>query len=99
MNSSQNTGMTGRHKCRNSYCPNLYDDVVGKQGWGGATHGAECIPCLYARQMIAQGQTPDQVEKVPHLMKAFSDLLAKTGWTWEQVREAHVRAKAARVQG
>jgi hypothetical protein len=53
---------TGRHKCRHKYCPNLYDDVIGQEGWGGGLKGAECIPCLYAHQMLDQGQTPEQIE-------------------------------------
>lgn len=79
----------GRHKCRNTGCSNYYDDVIGEFGKGKA--GAVCIPCLYAEQMVDQGQTVEQVEVVPHLMAMFTELLGNTGWTWEHVRAAHAR--------
>jgi hypothetical protein len=83
-----------KHKCRNAYCPNKYDDVIGKVGWTqhATLKGAECIPCLYAGQMVSQGQTIEQVEAVPQLMQMFLDLLVKTGWTWQDVKDAYQRA-------
>jgi len=86
---------TGRHKCRHKFCPHFYDDVIAKEGWGGGMKGAECIPCLYALQMLDQGQTPEQVEAVPQLMESFVKLLGKTGWTWQHVKDSYERAKAA----
>ncbi len=41
--------------------------------------------------MTDHGQTPEQIEAVPHLMEQFDKLLAATGWTWQHVRDAHQR--------
>lgn len=85
-------------KCRNAYCPNRYDDVIGQQGWTQhkSLKGGECVPCLYVNQMLDQGQTIEQVEAVPQAKQMFLDLLAKTGWTWQHVIDAYQRAKAVR---
>ena len=81
-----------RYPCRNTGCPNYYDDVIGgDNAFGKHKSGAECIPCLYADQMVSHGQTIEQVEAVPHLMDMFLGLLEKTGWTWDHVKEAHKR--------
>ena len=87
-----------RHKCRNVDCSNYYDDVIGgDSAFGKHKAGAECIPCLYAAQMVDQGTSVEKVESVPHLMEMFTRLLANTGWTWEHVKEAHARIwRAAR---
>jgi hypothetical protein len=69
--------------------------VIGQEGWGGGLKGAECIPCLYAHQMLDQGQTPEQIEAVLPLMESFVQLLGKTGWTWQDVKDSYERAKAA----
>jgi hypothetical protein len=84
---------SGRHNCRHSYCPNQYDDVIGAAGWGGIQSGGECVPCLYAHQILHQGQTIEQIEAVPQLMQMFTDLLGKTGWTWQDVKDCYERAK------
>ena len=90
--------MTG-HKCRNPYCPNRYSDIVGKKGWTQSNNikGAECIPCLYANQMADGAQTPEQVERVPQLMEMFTNLLAATGWKWQDIKDAHARVLESRV--
>lgn len=76
--------------CGKPGCTNRYDDVIGgKNAFGG--HGATCIPCLYAEQMVEHDQTIEQVEAVPQLMQMFTDLLAKTGWNWEDVKASHAR--------
>ena len=49
---------------------------------------------MYAIQMVRQGQTVEQVEAVPQLMQMFSDLLAKTGWSWQQVKDSYQRVMA-----
>jgi hypothetical protein len=87
-------------KCRNSYCPNFYSDVIGKAGWTQRKElkGAECIPCLYANQMFDHGTTPEKVEAVPQLMKMFDDLLTNTGWTWQHVKDSYLRVKTAATQ-
>jgi hypothetical protein len=66
------TKVPARQKCRRTYCPNYYDDVVGQKGWTqhASLKGAECIPCM------------------------FSDLLAKTGWTWQHVKDSYQRVMA-----
>jgi hypothetical protein len=81
-----------RHKCRYPYCHNHYDDVIG----GGSQKGGDCIPCLYANQMLDHGQTIEQVEGVPHLMEMFSRLLSNTGWTLQHVKESYARAAVSR---
>jgi hypothetical protein len=48
----------GRHECRRAYCHNLYDEVIGGAGWGGDGSGAECVPCMYAVQMVGQAPAP-----------------------------------------
>ncbi len=80
--------MNGRQKCSNSSCPNRYDDVVGV---GVRMKGSICIPCLYAEQMIDQGQTPEQVEGVQHLLEHFEAVLAKAGWTWQHIKDSYRR--------
>lgn len=77
-----------RHKCRRPYCHNYYTDVIG-DCW--PTEGAECVPCMYALQMVSQGTTPEQVEAAPELLEAFLALLDKTGWTWWHVKESYSR--------
>jgi hypothetical protein len=77
-----------RHKCRRPYCPNHYTDVIG-DCWPQS--GAECIPCLYAIQMVSQGTTPEQVEAVPELLENFISLLEKTGWSWQHVKDSYSR--------
>lgn len=77
-----------RHKCRRPYCNNYYTDVIG-DCW--PTTGAECVPCMYALQMVSQGTTPEQVEAVPQLTESFLDLLEKTGWTWQHVKDSYAR--------
>ena len=53
-----------RHKCRNPWCNNHYDDVIGgDHAFGQHKAGAVCIPCLYAEQMAEHGQTIEQVEQ------------------------------------
>lgn len=81
------------HKCRHSYCPNRYSDVVGQKGWTqhAQLKGAECIPCLYANQMVNQGQTAEQVEAVPQLMEMVHGLLSATGWKWQDVKDSMAR--------
>lgn len=88
--------VNSRHKCCHTYCPHQYDDVIGQKGWTqhASLKGAECIPCMYAIQMVRQGQTVEQVEAVPQLMQMFSDLLAKTGWSWQQVKDSYQRVMA-----
>jgi hypothetical protein len=87
-----------RYKCRNAGCPNHYSDVIGgDKAFGAHKAGAECVPCLYANQMVDQGTTPEQVEAVPHLMEMFLQLLGNTGWTWQHVKDCHARM-AGRVQ-
>src|SRR5437016_3618693 len=85
-----------RYKCRNSYCPNHYDGIIGQTGWTqkAGLKGAECIPCLYAGQMVDQGQTIAQVEAHPHLMGMFVNLLGNTGWTWQHVKDSYERMAA-----
>ena len=81
-----------RYPCRNAGCPNHYDDVIGgDNAFGKHKSDAKCIPCLYADQMVRQGQSIEQVEAVPKLMEMFLQLLGNTGWTWEHVKEAHKR--------
>lgn len=89
----KSTQTAKRHKCRHSYCPNHYDDVIGKAGWTqrDSLKGAECVPCLYAVQLSNQGTTPEKVETVPHLMEMFTKLLANTGWTWQHVKDSYQR--------
>ena len=75
----------GGWKCKFPWCPNRYTDVVGgDNAFGKGRKNATCIPCMYAEQMVRHGQTIEQVEALPHLMEMFTDLLAKTGWTWQQ---------------
>jgi hypothetical protein len=96
---TRTTGLPGRWKCRNAGCNNHYDDVIGgDNAFGKHKAGAECIPCLYAAQMVDHGQTIEQVEAVPQLMEMFTQLLGNTGWTWEHVKEAHARMYSARIQ-
>jgi hypothetical protein len=83
--------MSNRYKCRRPYCPNHYDDVIGADGWGGVMKGAECVPCLYAIQMVHQGTTIEQVEGCPEMLEQFHDLLGKTGWTWQHVKDSYSR--------
>lgn len=86
----------GRHKCKNKWCPNYYDDVIGgDNAFGKHKAGAECIPCLYADQMVEYEITIEQVEAVPALMNQFLQLLGNTGWTWEHMKESYNRRKAA----
>jgi len=82
---------TKRRKCRRSFCPNYYDDVIGSPGSWGKGAKAECIPCLFACQMVDQGQTIEQIEAVPDLMSQFATLLESTGWTWEDVKQSFGR--------
>lgn len=85
---------SSRYRCRNKFCPNRYGDVIGgDNAFGKHKAGAVCIPCLYAEQMTEHGQTIDQVEGVPHLMEMFIGLLAKTGWTWQDVKDSYARMK------
>jgi hypothetical protein len=79
------------NKCRRSYCANTYNNVVGE---GMPLKGAECIPCLYAMQMVSRGHTPDQVEAVPHLFDIFHAVLERGGWTWEHVKESYSRIQS-----
>lgn len=87
-----------RHKCRHPYCSNMYDDVVGQKGWTqhASLAGAECIPCLYVQQMLDHNQTIEQIEAIPDVMNMFTELLSKTGWKWQDVKDSYARAKAAR---
>jgi len=90
-------------KCRHSDCENRYQDVIGgDNAFGKNKSGAECLPCMYAAQMVEHGQTIEEIESVPHLMKMFTELLrrgagdcryaeGKTGWTWEHVKASHAR--------
>jgi hypothetical protein len=90
------TPQARRYKCRNAGCSNHYDDIIGGDtAFGNHKAGAVCIPCLYADQMVSHGQTIEQVEAVPLLMAQFSGLLARTGWTWEHVKESHKRMAGA----
>lgn len=87
-----------RHKCRNAWCENRYDDIIGgDQAFGKHKAGAVCIPCLYAEQMVSQGQTLEQVEAVPKAMEMFLSLLGKTGWTWQHVKDSYARISAPGV--
>lgn len=78
----------GQHKCRRPYCGNHYTDVIG-DCW--PTEGAECVPCMYAIQMVSQGTTPEQVEAAPELLEQFNTLLGKIGWTWQHVKDSYSR--------
>lgn len=81
-----------RYRCRNSFCDNEYDDVIGGDtAFGKHKAGAVCIPCLYTEQMVNQDLTIEKVEGVPDLMEMFLTLLGKTGWTWEHVKESFRR--------
>lgn len=80
-----------KYKCRRPYCSNHYDDVIGADGWGGVMSGAECVPCMYAMQMVSQGTTVEQVEGNSELLGAFHELLSKTGWTWQHVKDSYSR--------
>lgn len=80
------------HKCRRHYCQNRYTDTIGEENsWRQSKKGAECVPCLYAVQMVSQGMSPEQVEAAPELLEMFLALLDKTGWTWWHVKESHSR--------
>jgi hypothetical protein len=82
----------GRYKCRHSFCPNRYDDVIGgDNAFGKHKAGAVCVPCLYAEQMVHQGLSIERVEAVPHLMEMFVNLLGNTGWTWQHVKDSFRR--------
>ena len=84
------TGWKGRFK----FCPNRYNDVIGgDNAFGKGRKNATCIPCMYAEQMVRQGQTIEQVEAVPHLVAMFTEVLAKNGWTWQNMRDSYERMK------
>src|ERR1017187_1667028 len=85
-------------KCRHAYCPNRYSDVVGQRGWTQhpTLKGAECIPCLYANQMVDGGQSPEQIELCATLMQMFAELLDATGWKWSDVQDAYARVMRER---
>jgi hypothetical protein len=85
-----------RHKCRHSYCPNYYDDVVGKAGWTqhATLDGAECLPCLYANQIADGGKTIEEIEAVPAMVAMFESTLGPMGWGWQDVKDAYQRVKA-----
>ena len=51
----------------------------------------------YANQMADGAQTPEQVERVPQLMEMFTNLLAATGWKWQDIKDAHARVLESRV--
>ncbi len=86
----------GAYACRNKFCPNRYDDTIGgDHAFGKKRSGAECIPCLYADQMVNQGLTIEKVEAVPHLMEMFVGLLSKTGWTWQDMKDSYERMRRA----
>ncbi len=88
-----------RYKCRNTFCGNRYDDVIGgENAFGSNKAGGVCIPCLYAEQMARQGQTIEQVEAVPKLLSMFTDLLQKTGWTWEHLKASFELHRKRTVQ-
>jgi hypothetical protein len=76
-------------KCRRSYCSNQFSDIIG--GIPTVSAGHECVPCLYAVQMVSQGTTPEQVESIPEMMESFASLLEKTGWTWQHVKDSYAR--------
>ena len=80
-----------RYRCRRSYCPNRYDDVVGADGWGKKKSGAECLPCLYAMQMVSHGQTPEQIEAAPEMVEQFNSTLYKMGWSWRDIKDSYER--------
>jgi len=82
-----------RYKCRRPYCPNYYDDIVGASGWGNIKSGAECLPCLYAMQMVSHGQTPEQIEESPHMVNEFNSTLDKMGWSWQDIKDSYARIK------
>jgi hypothetical protein len=83
-----------RYKCRHSYCPNYYDDVIGQGGWGTNPKKAECVPCLYAHQLLSQGQTPQDVESIPQFIEMFNSALPPMGWTWQHVKDCYQRLAA-----
>lgn len=96
---TRRSALPGRkHKCRNEFCPNTYSDIIGADSaFGLHKAGAVCIPCLYAEQMISHGQTIDQVEAEPRIKEMFVRLLEKTGWTWQDMKDALVRMRSAGV--
>lgn len=75
------------HKCAQKECKNRYSDVVGV--WSGGAKGATCLPCFYAGRMQQEGQTPEQIEGVVAIFEPLVELLARTGWTWEQLRYSY----------
>jgi hypothetical protein len=80
------------YKCRNKWCQKRYTDVVGKQGWTqkDTLRGAECIPCLYAKQMVQQGITPERVQaETPTMVEAFETSLGPMGWRWSDIAESY----------
>lgn len=87
-----------RYKCRNSFCTNHYDEIIGgDKAFGSKKTGAVCIPCLYAAQLLDTGLTLDKVDETPHVKRMFLGLLAKTGWTWDDMIFSYQRMKAAPV--
>ncbi len=84
-----------RYRCRQNGCPNTYTDVVGGDNAFGKHKGhADCLPCFFAAQLIENGQTPEQIETMPHLVASFRDKLAPMGWTWDDVKASYARKPA-----
>ncbi len=81
------------YRCRQDGCPNYFSEVIGGDNAFGknAIKSSDCIPCNFAAQMVDNGQTPEMVEAIPELLEGFIDLLEKTGWTWEHVKESFTR--------
>lgn len=96
MTPSPRTAAPRRYKCRHAFCPNHYTDVIGGDtAFGKHKAGAECIPCLYAAQMVDQGQTIEQVETVPQVLEMFLKVLTMNGWTWQDMKDSYQRMKLA----
>lgn len=83
-----------RHKCRHKFCFNRYDDVIGGDGaFGKKKTGAECMPCFYASSLIENELTPERVEGNSQFMAEMLPHLERTGWTWQDVKDAYLRMK------
>jgi hypothetical protein len=65
--------------------------IGGKKAFGRVRGNADCIPCNFAAQMVANGQTPEQVEAARPMMELFLPFLEKTGWCWEDVKASFER--------
>jgi len=76
--------------CRQKGCPNTFNGMIGRDGWGEKLYG-DCLPCHMAAQLWEDGLSPEQAA-VNHQWKEMAEaLLVKTGWTWADLVASYAR--------